>query len=82
MAALTGDAGTNAALVQLALQKGSVVPISSKQEKENTKEAKEKQDSPQEKDKEQFLDVMLRGRRRLQQTCSKHRLRAFDHQST
>ena len=80
MAALTGDAGTNAALVQLALQKGSVVPNSSKHG--HTKEAKEKQDSPQEKDKEQFLDVMLRGRRRLQQTCSKHHLRAFDHQST
>ena len=57
--------------VQPALQAGPVVPTSSESENEHEHADEEVKVNKNAKDKEEFLDVMLRGRRRLQ-SCSKY----------
>ena len=63
------DAGAKATQVQPALQAGPVVPTSSESENEQEHADKEVKVNSSAKSKEEFLDVMLRGRQRLQSSC-------------
>ena len=65
------DADAKATQMQQALQTGPVVPTSSESKKGKGHADEEVKVNKNAKDKEEFLDVMLRGRRRLQ-SCSKN----------